>query len=73
LSDGISARETIAGLPDFSWDNTPKAKNIPKSIKYHKWPENIPNGCKIDQMVVKYTIIFHRKPLQNLPKLGFLV
>jgi hypothetical protein len=26
----------------------------------------------VDQMVIKYTKIFHSKTLQNLPKLGFL-
>jgi hypothetical protein len=39
--------------------------------KYTKWPQNIPNGRKIDQMVIKYTNFSHCKTLQNLHKLGF--
>jgi hypothetical protein len=42
-------------------------KNVPK------WPQNIPNGCKIDEMSIKFTNIFYCKTLQNLPKLEFLV
>jgi hypothetical protein len=42
------------------------------TINYTKWPQNIPNGCKIDPMAIKYTNIFYCKTLQNLPKLGFL-
>jgi hypothetical protein len=34
-------------------------------------PKHISNGCKIDQIVIKYTKIFHSKTLQKLPKLGF--
>jgi hypothetical protein len=41
------------------------------TTKYTKWPKNISNGRKIDQMVLKYATIFHCKPLQNVPKLGF--
>jgi hypothetical protein len=44
--------------------------------KYTKWQQNIPNGNKTYQMVVKYsqnTNIFYSKALQNLPKFGFLV
>jgi hypothetical protein len=43
------------------------------AIKYIKWPEDISNGLKIDQISIKYTNIFHSKPLRNLPKMGFLV
>jgi hypothetical protein len=32
-----------------------------------------PYGCKMFQIVIKYTNIFHSKALQNLPKLRFLV
>jgi hypothetical protein len=42
-------------------------------INVSKWPQNIPYGRKTDQIVIKYTNIFHCKTLQNLPKLGFLV
>jgi hypothetical protein len=41
--------------------------------KYYKWPQNIPNGRKIDQLDFKYTTIVHYKTLENLPKLEFLV
>jgi hypothetical protein len=33
--------------------------------KYTKLPQNIPNGCKIDQMSIKYT---QHLPLQGPPK-----
>jgi hypothetical protein len=39
------------------------------TIKYTQCPQNIPNGSKIDLMVIKYTNISHCKTLQNLPKL----
>jgi hypothetical protein len=48
-------------------------KNIPKKHKYTNWRQTIPNGRKIDQMVIKYTNIVHCKTLQNLPKSGFFV
>jgi hypothetical protein len=35
--------------------------------------KNIPNGCKIFLMAIKYTNIFHSKALGNIPKMGFLV
>jgi hypothetical protein len=37
-------------------------KNTPKTIKYTKWTQNIPNGHKIYQMDIKYT-----KWTQNIP------
>jgi hypothetical protein len=37
-----------------------------------KWPQNRPNGRKIDQMAIKYTNIYDGKTLHNLPKLLFL-
>jgi hypothetical protein len=42
-------------------------------MRYTKGPQNIPNGRKIDKMVIKYTNIFHCKTLQILPNLGFFV
>jgi hypothetical protein len=33
----------------------------------------IPNGRKIDKMVIKYTNVVNSKALPNSPKLGFLV
>jgi hypothetical protein len=42
------------------------------ATKYTKWAQNIPNGCKIDQMVIKCANIFRCESLQNLPKLRFL-
>jgi hypothetical protein len=52
-----------------------------KTGKIYQLPQNIPNGHKkfpmaikyVDQMVIKYTKIFHSKTFQNLHKLGFLV
>jgi hypothetical protein len=43
--------------------------------KYTKLPQNIPtvHKCKIDQMSIKYTSIFHCKTLQKLPKFEFFV
>jgi hypothetical protein len=32
----------------------------------------MPNGYEIYQMAIKYTNIFHRKTLQNLPKLELI-
>jgi hypothetical protein len=61
-------------LPDLSWSKIPKRGKIYQiTTKYTKWPQNITNGSKMDQMVIKYTKIFRSKTLQNLPKLGFLV
>jgi hypothetical protein len=48
-----------AGLPDFSFYNTPKR-------------ENIPNGCQLLQMAIKLTKIFRSKAFPNIPKVGFL-
>jgi hypothetical protein len=43
-------------LPDFSWSKIPKWGEIYQiTTKYTKWPKNISNGRKIDQMVIKYT------------------
>jgi hypothetical protein len=39
--------------------------------KYTKLPQNIPNGHKIDQLVIKYIKIFHSKTLQNYPNWDF--
>jgi hypothetical protein len=61
-------------LPDFSWHKIPKRRKIYQTTtKYTKWPWNISNSSKIDQMVIKNTKIFHCQTLQNSPKLGFLV
>jgi hypothetical protein len=43
------------------------------TIKYSKWPQNVPDEHKIYQMAIKCINIFFCKILQNLPKLGFLV
>jgi hypothetical protein len=48
-------------------------KIIPKCSKCTKWPYNIIIVRKIDHIDIKCTNIFHRKTLQNLPKLVFLV
>jgi hypothetical protein len=36
--------------------------------KIYQWPQAIPNGHKLHQMVIKYTNSFHSQALQNLPK-----
>jgi hypothetical protein len=52
----------MAGLPDFSWYNVPKrGKDIPNSLKFNKWPQNIPNSHKIAQ-------IDQHLPLRDPPK-----
>jgi hypothetical protein len=35
------------------------------ATKYPKWPQNIPNGRKIYQMVTKYTKRPHNKPIDH--------
>jgi hypothetical protein len=50
-----------------------KGKYIPNYHTIYKMSINISNGCKIDQMSIKYTSSFHCKTLPNLPKLRFLV
>jgi hypothetical protein len=63
-----------AGLPDFSWHKIPKrGKYIPNYHKIYQILSSIPNSCKIDQMSIQYTNIFHYKTLQRLPKFGLLV
>jgi hypothetical protein len=37
-------------LPDFSWYNKPKREKIYQITM--KWPQNIPNSRKIDQMAI---------------------
>jgi hypothetical protein len=40
------------GLPDFSWCGIHKMrKKYRITIKYVNWPQTVPNGRKIDQMV----------------------
>jgi hypothetical protein len=44
-------------LPDFSWYIIPKQEIINQmTIKYRKWPYNIPNGNKIYKMAMKSSI-----------------
>jgi hypothetical protein len=58
----------------FLVQNTKTGKMYQISTKNTKWPLNISNGRKIDEMIIKYTkMIFHSKTHENLPKLGFLV
>jgi hypothetical protein len=74
---------TTTGLADFfqqgcqiflgpKYQNGEKYTRLPQNT-YTKWPWNISNARKTDQMVIKYTKIFHSKTLQNILKLGFLV
>jgi hypothetical protein len=41
------------------------------TIKYTKWPQNISNGRKIDQMVKKYIIFSNLSPSKIYPNLDF--
>jgi hypothetical protein len=52
-------------LPDFSWYKIPKRENIPnKHIpNIPKWPQNVANGRKMDQMAIKDQHL----PLQDPP------
>jgi hypothetical protein len=60
-------RVSETGLPDFSWYNIPKRKQILiSSDKMYKIDVKY-----LDQMVIKYTNISHCKSLQNLPNSGF--
>jgi hypothetical protein len=58
----------------FLVQHTKTGKYVPRwpQSMYIKWPYNIRNGSKIDQMAIKFTNIIHCKTLQNLPKLVFL-
>jgi hypothetical protein len=44
-----------------------------KTGKIYQITTNSTNGCNKFPMAIKYPNIFHFKPFQNLPKLGFLV
>jgi hypothetical protein len=64
-------RSSAPRLPDFSWYKIPKrGKKYQMTTKYTKWPHNISNSSKIDQVVIEYPKIFRCKTLQNLPKFG---
>jgi hypothetical protein len=44
------------GLPDFSWDNLPKRKEIYQvTTKFTEWLQNLPNEQAIYQMTTNYT------------------
>jgi hypothetical protein len=51
------------GLPDFAWYH--RTKKIQMATKCTKWPQNIPNGCKIFRTATKYINIISSKALQN--------
>jgi hypothetical protein len=58
-------------LPDLSWYNKPKRKNIPKLLQKYQMDKNISNGYLKYQMIMKYNF-----PFQGLPKntgMAFLV
>jgi hypothetical protein len=46
---------------------------ISPNTTYQKIFQMTIKSTKLDQMAIKYTNIFRCKPLQNLPKFGFLV
>jgi hypothetical protein len=58
-------------LPDFLSNHTNLGKIYQLTTNYTKRPQIIPNGREIFQKVIKYTNIFHKKALQNFPKLRF--
>jgi hypothetical protein len=63
----------LQGCQIFNGATYQNGNNIPNDHKIHPWPQNIPNGSKIDQMAIKCSNIVHCKTFQNLPKFGFLV
>jgi hypothetical protein len=53
------------GLPDFSWDNTPKWENrYQMTTTFTKWPYSTANSHKIHQMAIKYAKYFRSKALK---------
>jgi hypothetical protein len=68
-------KEDLPGLPDFFGTTyiSKRVKIYQVTIKCSKWPQNIPERHKIDEMDLKYTNVFHYKPLQNGSISGFLV
>jgi hypothetical protein len=62
------------GLPDFAWYKIPKrGKMYQITTNFTKCPQNRTKDRKMDQVSMKYTIVFHCKTLQNLPKFGYFV
>jgi hypothetical protein len=56
-----------AGLPDsFLAQHTKTGKIYQITVEYTKWPQNILNGCKTDQMAVKYTNIFNPPKISQI-------
>jgi hypothetical protein len=64
-----TASGSKSGLPDFYPRNIPKREIYTKmTTKYTKWPYNIRNGCKMDQMAINlptYFIARHSKIYPN--------
>jgi hypothetical protein len=50
-----------------NWEKFTKKHTFTNGHKYI----HMTNGCKIDQMAIKYTNIFHWKSLRNLPNWDF--
>jgi hypothetical protein len=73
VMDTIAA--VLTGVARFFFIQYTKTReNIPNYILQHyQMAIKIPNGCKIFQMTIKYTSIFHSKAFQNLPRLEILV
>jgi hypothetical protein len=68
------------GLPDFSWYNTPKRGKIhiqndhkiyQMAVKYFQWPQNISNGRKIDQVLIKIPRFYNARPTKIYPNWNF--
>jgi hypothetical protein len=63
-----------SGLPDFSCYKMPKWGKIYQiTANLTKCPWYVTQDRNIGQVSIKYTVLFHCKTLQNLPKFGFLV
>jgi hypothetical protein len=61
------------GCQIFLGSTYQNGKNTPdnhKTCTYTKRPQNRPNGLKIDQIVIKYTDIFHLKDPPRLALIG---
>jgi hypothetical protein len=75
--NGRVIRKQHCGLKNNKWVKSKVARFFlmqhTKTGKRYQMVIKVPNGRKIDQKGIKYTIIFHFKTLQNIPKLGFLV
>jgi hypothetical protein len=80
---GVRPTLKLLSLPRISFTSPMQGcqificSKLPKRQKYNKWPQTIPNGHKLYQMVikyskwsyVKYTNIYHSKALQKFTQI----